>query len=214
MPFCRHLLCICFLLLGFSYSEITLCQKNEELVLHKIDEQNGLSDNNVQCIYKDKNNFVWIGTSSGLDLMDGSDITVYKHEAGNPNSIANNNIAALTSDKKGLLWIGTTGGVNSFDQIHNKFRWYPLKVKDFESQAVTTVLADDSDNVFIGTLEGLFFLDVRNGKMQKLKIPGINYVEADNAITHLLKIIQGKFGLQHTTVYGVTIKDEIFFLMK
>ncbi|MGN6802944.1 MAG: two-component regulator propeller domain-containing protein [Ginsengibacter sp.] len=188
----RLLLWICFLLLDFSYSETLFCQKNEELVLHKIDEQNGLSDNNVHCIYKDKNDFVWIGTASGLNLMDGSDITVYKHEPGNPNSIAHNNIAALTSDNKGLLWIGTTGGVNSFDPIHDKFSWFPLKGKDLENQQVTSLIADDSNNIYMGTFEGLFFLDVRSGEMKKITIPGKKYVAADNAVNHLVEDHSGK----------------------
>lgn len=206
MPFYRLLLCISFLFMGFSYSETSLCQKNEELVLHKIDEQNGLSDNNVQCIFKDKNNFVWIGTSSGLNLMDGSDITVYKHQAGNTNSIANNNITAITADKKGLLWIGTTGGTNSFDPIHDKFIWFPLPGKGMDDQQVTSLLADDSNNIYIGTFEGLFFLDVRKGHMKKITISAKKYVAASNAINHLVEDHSGKIWI--TTYNGLWSYDK------
>ena len=95
------LLYILFSLFAFLGAKDPILKKTEEVVLHKIDEQNGLSDNNVQCIYKDKNNFVWIGTASGLNLIDGSDITVFRHEAGNPNSLNNNNITAISGDSKG-----------------------------------------------------------------------------------------------------------------
>ena len=160
----------------------------KELVLHKIDEQNGLSDNDVQCIYKDKNNFVWIGTASGLNLMDGSDITVFKHEAGNPNSLNNNNITAISGDSKGLLWIGTGDGVNSFDLTTRKFAWYPLVEKGStkKNQAVSCLITDHNDNVYIGTLEGLFFLNRKTGKTETLHVPGDKRKLAPITVLHIL----------------------------
>ena len=126
----QFVLYLLFSILSVFISPASFCQKNEELVLHKIDEQNGLSDNNVQCIYKDKNDFVWIGTASGLNLMNGSDMTVFKHEIANPNSISNNNITAITGDKNGLLWLGTLGGVYSYD---------PATFADFDFEHPTDV---------------------------------------------------------------------------
>lgn len=199
-----------FLFLVFSLFGPTTSrsQKNEELVLHKIDDQNGLSDNNVQCIYKDKNNFVWIGTASGLDLMDGSDITVFKNEVGNPNSISNNNITAITADNKGVLWIGTTGGVNSFNFKTRKFAWFPLNENaSIKNQPVSSLLTDSANNLYIATLEGLFFLDHKAGKLKMLKIPGDQRTfAADNGITHLLKDQSGRIWI--TTYHGLWSYDQ------
>ena len=183
----QFVLYLLFSILSVFISSASFSQKNEELVLHKIDEQNGLSDNNVQCIYKDKNDFVWIGTASGLNLMNGSDITVFKHEIANPNSISNNNITAITGDKKGLLWVGTLGGVNSYDPATMKFRWYPLLENAIiREQPVSCLLVDSANNLYIGTLEGLFFLESKSGIIKRLKLPGSERtIDANNSITHL-----------------------------
>ena len=48
------------------------------LVLYQVTEQNGLSDNHVRCVLKDSRGFVWIGTTDGLNVMDGSQVSVYR----------------------------------------------------------------------------------------------------------------------------------------
>ena len=80
------------LLINFS----SYAQTSGQIVLQHLTEENGLSDNHVQCIYKDKNNFVWIGTLSGLNVIDGSEVTSYKHNAEDSTSISNNNILSIS----------------------------------------------------------------------------------------------------------------------
>ena len=202
------LLYILFSLFALLDRKPSYCQKNEGMVLHKIDEQNGLSDNNVQCIYKDKNNFVWIGTALGLNLMDGSDITVFRHETSNPNSLNNNNITAIIGDSKGLLWIGTGDGVNSFDLTTRKFAYYPLvEHGSANSQLVSCLLTDHNDNLYVGTLEGLFFLNRKTGKTETLQVPGKKReLEANNAITDLAIDATGKIWI--STYNGLWSYDE------
>lgn len=205
----RFFLYIWFSLSGVFGSLASFSQKNAEIVLHKIDEQNGLSDNNVQCIYKGKNNFVWVGTASGLNLMDGSGITVFKHDAINPNSISNNNITCVTGDSKGILWIGTIGGVNSFDVNTRQFTFFPLNEKqNIQNQPVTCLLADSVNNLYIGTLEGLFYLHGKTGKIETVEVPGDKRTfAANNAITHLLKDKSGKIWI--TTYNGLWSYDKM-----
>ncbi len=92
-----------------------------------------------------------------LNLIDGSDITVFRHEEGNSNSISNNNITALTEDNEGLIWIGTTGGVNSFDLQTRKFNFYPLvKNENLKNLPVNSLLSDTSNNLFMEHLKDYF----------------------------------------------------------
>jgi ligand-binding sensor domain-containing protein len=117
---------ILFLVAYFVNSSFLFAQFKLQPEFRKIDEENGLSDNKVQCVYKDRNEFVWIGTASGLNLMNGSDITVFKHERTNPNSVSNNNITAISGDNKGLIWIGTGKGLNSFNPSLHLFSYFSL----------------------------------------------------------------------------------------
>src|SRR6185312_7394254 len=97
------------------------------ILFQKIDQDNGLSDNTVQCIFKDKNGFMWIGTASGLNLMDGSTITVFKNDVNDIHSISSNNITAISSDSSGRLWIGSREGLNFFDPFLRRFSVWPLQ---------------------------------------------------------------------------------------
>ncbi|MDP4283000.1 MAG: two-component regulator propeller domain-containing protein [Bacteroidota bacterium] len=158
-----------FVLTGYA----SFSQTNEQLALHKIDEQNGLSDNNVQCVYKDINNFVWIGTASGLNLMDGSDITVFKHEATDSNSISSNDITAITGNYEGLIWIGTQHGLNLMNPFTREFIRYPLTGNsDIKYDHIGSLAIDKNDNLFIGTPDGLFRFDPELKKIVAIKFPG------------------------------------------
>ncbi|HQU56882.1 MAG TPA: two-component regulator propeller domain-containing protein, partial [Chitinophagaceae bacterium] len=100
---------------------ITNAQITKNVPYRVIDESNRLSDNNVTCIYKDNTGFLWIGTASGLDLLDGSTITVFKNSPADTNSISNNYIQWVTQDSSGFFWVGTKNGLNKFDFQQRKF---------------------------------------------------------------------------------------------
>ncbi len=77
----------------------------------------GLSDNRVNCIYKDKTGFVWIGTRNGLNQYDGHSFRVFKPSSGN--SISNEIIHSITEDKNGNVWVGTMDGLNKYNVATN-----------------------------------------------------------------------------------------------
>jgi len=55
----------------------TVAQENS-FVFSQLKEQDGLSDNTVNCFLKDSRGIVWIGTYNGLNRFDGSHFFVYK----------------------------------------------------------------------------------------------------------------------------------------
>lgn len=178
-----------FFVACFINSSLIFAQYKLQAQFKKIDEENGLSDNNVQCIYKDRNEFVWIGTASGLNLMNGSDITVFKHEPTNPNSVTNNNITAISGDNSGLIWIGTGTGLNSFNPSTHLFSAFQIKsnlVKNNSEGYVTTLAIDKKNNVYSGTTNGLFFLKSGEKNARQIEIPGTPaLLLKNNSITDL-----------------------------
>ncbi|HSV12174.1 MAG TPA: two-component regulator propeller domain-containing protein, partial [Hanamia sp.] len=180
---------ILFLVAYFVNSSFLFAQFKLQPEFRKIDEENGLSDNKVQCVYKDRNEFVWIGTASGLNLMNGSDITVFKHERTNPNSVSNNNITAISGDNKGLIWIGTGKGLNSFNPSLHLFSYFSLDnfpAKNNTDGYVTALAIDKKNNVYAGTEHGLFFLKAGDKKARQIEIPGAPALsQKNNSITGL-----------------------------
>jgi ligand-binding sensor domain-containing protein/two-component sensor histidine kinase len=196
----QRIIFIIFFLFFFHFSS-SVAQSENQISFQKIDEENGLSDNNVQCIFKDKNGFMWIGTASGLNLLDGSDITVFKNNSEDIHSISNNSISAITDDSTGLLWIGTRHGLNSFDPFLREFTLFPLrKNKDINNDNITSLACDKNSNLFIGTSGGLFFYDKGTNDISFIQMPG-NSAEKklNNNITH---IAIGKNGLLWLSTYN------------
>ena len=45
-----------------------------------LEVKDGLSNNQVNAIYKDSNGFMWFGTASGLNRYDGYNIKIYRSQ--------------------------------------------------------------------------------------------------------------------------------------
>src|SRR6476646_8016261 len=58
--------------------------------------EQGLSNNAVTSIYKDKHGFVWIGTYDGLNKYDGSTVRIYRNIWGDNRSLNDNHINKIT----------------------------------------------------------------------------------------------------------------------
>lgn len=89
-----------------------------------ISMKDGLSDNNIECIYRDQEGMMWFGTRNGLCRYDGYEFRVYRKsdEAG---SISGNRILSICEDKQGFLWVGTyKDGINRFDRKTERFRHF------------------------------------------------------------------------------------------
>ncbi len=62
-----------------------------EILVSRIVEQR-LSKQNIETITQDKDGFLWFGSGNGLQLYDGHDIRIFKHEINNTKSLRNNRI--------------------------------------------------------------------------------------------------------------------------
>src|SRR5688500_13670305 len=69
--------------------------------------KDGLAQNTVSSIVKDKYGFMWFGTWNGLCRYDGYNFKVYSTIPGDSTSIANNRIHYIYKDREGTLWITT-----------------------------------------------------------------------------------------------------------
>jgi len=152
----------CFIFLTFAgYGYCQQTATSTPLVLSSITEQNGLSDDHVKCVLKDKDNLVWIGTADGLNLMDGSTIRVFRHKEGDSTSLCSNDIITLTEDSsKGILYVGTGKGLCWYDKKKKKFSSaFPPASPYGATSDIESVVLDINDNVWCATDGGLFLFD-------------------------------------------------------
>ncbi len=75
-----------------------------KILFNRLDVNNGLSSNEVSCIYKDTQGFMWFGTGAGLARFDGYEFKTFRHEV-NGSLFSEAFILKLTETKDGRLWI-------------------------------------------------------------------------------------------------------------
>src|SRR5476651_171636 len=98
---------VLFLIFTFFIEKYGFAQKPGQLPLRfeHITDKDGLSNNSVKCIYKDKDGFLWFGTQDGLNRYDGSAFKIYRHDKNDSTSISGNPVDYITDDGHGNLWI-------------------------------------------------------------------------------------------------------------
>ena len=127
---------------------------NFDRYVHHNKDPNSISSSNISCIYQDKNGRVWIGTTSGLNLLNING--KYKFKRFLYGQKQRQQIYAITEDHNGTLWLSTTYGLMnmSFREGKIHFRYF----KDFSEELnkatdnhITTMVEDRENNLWIGT---------------------------------------------------------------
>jgi len=112
------LVLVLFLIFGGFYT--ALAQNNKYQFSH-LDITNGLSGNQVNCIYKDSKGFMWFGTMAGLNRYDGYTFKVFKHIANNKSSINDDYIESIYEGPEQNLWITTRNGPCIYNLVTEQF---------------------------------------------------------------------------------------------
>jgi len=110
------------LVLLITLSTSITYSQSERIHFSHISIHDGLSNNNVNCIFQDNQGYMWFGTHRGLNRYDGYNIKIYSQKSSDTHSISSSRISCIYQDKSGTLWIGTWGGgLNIFDSETEKF---------------------------------------------------------------------------------------------
>jgi ligand-binding sensor domain-containing protein/signal transduction histidine kinase len=130
-------------------------------VIYQNDPKNPVSvnHNGINALAEDANNNIWVGTANGLNR--------YNREKDNFESLDLKKdrpvyVRALFCDKINKLWIGTLGsGLYIYDQIRKKLSAFIHDANDpgsLASDFVTAIMADNDQNLWVGTRSGLDLL--------------------------------------------------------
>ncbi len=92
--------------------------------------EDGLSHENITSLVKDKEGFLWIGTTNGLNRFDGISFKTFYSKPENAESLPANYITGVTLDKKGFLWVATSDGICRMDTRSWKIERIDLGEKD------------------------------------------------------------------------------------
>ena len=144
-------------------------------IFKKIDQTNGLSNDRVSSIVKEKNGFVWIGTDNGLNRFDGNKIKIYNKQN---SALSSNDIVDLLIDHKGKIWIATFGGgLNVYNPSNDKFITYknsPNDTKSIPSNELNTIFEDSNGIIWLGTKNGFSFFNEKEQTFKTYKFESKN----------------------------------------
>ncbi|RYY29738.1 MAG: GAF domain-containing protein [Chitinophagaceae bacterium] len=148
--------CICLLFANTLYGQ--------SLLFSKLNASHGLSDNNARTLTIDKNGFLWIGTSQGLNLYDGYNVRPYFREH-NP-ELASDVIVEVKADSKNNVWIGTPDGVSWLDKNR---RFHRVTLEDTLTKfSCPSIFETSKYGVILFGSKGQFYYDSTAGKWTKL----------------------------------------------
>jgi ligand-binding sensor domain-containing protein/signal transduction histidine kinase len=123
---------------------------------------NGLAENSVIAVYRDKNGAVWAGTlTSGISKFNGDKFVTYSTADG----LASNTVSAILETRDGTMWFATPNGLSAFW----RGTWKSYATQDgLPSNNVNCLFEDSHGVLWITTSKGLAFF-----KSGRLQVPGL-----------------------------------------
>lgn len=160
-----------FLLLLYV-ATISAMNEQDRLRFNQFTVDEGLSQNTVMAIARDKYGLMWFGTWEGVCRFDGYHFRIFRANAGNPGSITNNRINAIIRDAVGDIWLGT-GDQRYFFRFNYKTedfsRYRQTDVPDSLRQLLSSYInsrkqAANGVNVWRSSPDGLLQKNIKTGQ--------------------------------------------------
>lgn len=185
----------------------------------KLSLEEGLSQSVVNAILQDRKGFLWVGTDDGLNRYDGYGFKIYKPDINDPFSLSDRSITDIVEDSQGFLWVATRmGGLNRYDPVSGRFTRYMHDKNDAETIASNhvTSLWVDENGLWIGTNNGLDFLDFESNTFTHHPTNKNNLIPPSNSITTLLMDGTGLLwiGTSDAGVSYYDVKNDVFKTFK
>ena len=131
--------------------------------LYYIDREIALRE--VYVLQEDEQGVLWLGTDEGVlkyHPQKGSCEKILKGEEEKTEEGLSSNIIYSFYLTDSLLWIGTGYGLNCLEKKSGKIYYFSEK-KDLHGRIIYSIVPDNNNNLWLGTDNGLVFVDVVSG---------------------------------------------------
>jgi signal transduction histidine kinase/ligand-binding sensor domain-containing protein len=139
--------------IGRQRDGLTVLTKNgDSFVARTYTQSNGLTQNSVYSVHRNRDGTVWAGTvSAGVSRLKDDIFTNYSMA----NGLASNSVNSIVEGFDGTMWFATPGGLDSF----TNGRWRNRSTRDgLPSSDVRTIFEDSKHVLWVATSGGLAFL--------------------------------------------------------
>lgn len=147
-------------------------------IFYHLTTEDGLSNNSVKTILRDSHGFLWIGTEFGLNRYDGYGFKTFLAQPNMPNSMTANNILGLQEDGLKNIWIDFGDSYAVYNSEKNNFITdinIILKKFSIKTNGNRKIYIDKKKNLFVITLNEIYFYNVAAKKLNIYKSPKFNF---------------------------------------
>lgn len=130
----------------------------------------GLSQNDVNCIFQDSYGYIWIGTGGGLNRYDGYSFKNYYNSPQDSSSLSWNTVYDITEDGKGQLWIATQSGLSRYIKTSNSFINYSVANSPLVHSYVSGLVPDTAGNVWVCSGSGLNYYNCQTDSFETYRV--------------------------------------------
>lgn len=159
----------------FAIEDIILSDKND--IYSKFisfTSKDGLGSNTVLDIIQDKYGVMWFATIDGLNRLDGSEFTVFRHNTDNVGSISSNTITCLAEDVYGNLWVGTDNGLNRYIRNTGNF----IRYLNNDSR---NCIKGNNIRALLADKEGRLWIEIKGGFCDVLDIKQAKFIHLSHS---------------------------------
>ena len=145
-----------------------------DMKFRRLDTRNGLSNSQVNCVYRDSRGFVWLGTAYGLNRYDGYRFRTFYSNKRDTTSMRDNYTDQIMEDYQGKLWLKQGMNYCVYDPVTEQFeRNVSREVEKFlgKHNAVERVYIDAKKNFWLKFYEeGIFYYNPKTKKTTHIKM--------------------------------------------
>ncbi|MFL9830266.1 two-component regulator propeller domain-containing protein [Flavobacterium sp. ST-87] len=146
----------------------------EKYTIGYIGIENGLANNAVTSVYKDKRGLMWFGTYDGISRYDGYNFSNYRNQPNDANSLINNRVVTICGTQN-EIWIGTKSGISVYSYLTNQFstRNYvnPITSKKELIAYAINDLKEEKKGIYIATAgTGLLYGSNKGGDITEIPL--------------------------------------------
>lgn len=145
-----------------------------DVKFRRLDTHNGLSNSQVNCVYRDSRGYVWIGTAYGLNRYDGYRVKTFYSNRRDTTSMRDNYTDQVMEDWQGKLWLKQGMSYCVYDPVTERFeRDVNREVEQYlgPNYAVERVYIDGRKRLWVKFYEqGISCYDHETKKVTKFQL--------------------------------------------
>lgn len=154
-----------------------------------------ISDDQIKCIYADKQGVMWLGTNKGISINHPAQKQF--EQVFLPPVPGDNKRAVIYDffrDARNDLWIGTSNGIYIYQSASSSFRHLPLQYKG-NPLSVSKFFMDEDSTLYLGTNYSLFRFNMSDHRLTLLpntgKDPVMNKIIKSRVVSVIRDTIAG-----------------------